>query len=46
MPFGKERLHDSLSVLLAETSGPLVDIGEAVRGGWLELWYQPKMRAI
>lgn len=43
MPFGKERLHDSLSVLLAETSGPLVDMGEAVRGGWLELWYQPKI---
>lgn len=43
MPFGKERLHDSLSVPLAETSGPLVDMGEAVRGGWLELWYQPKI---
>ncbi len=44
MPFGKERLHDSLSFLLAEpSSGPLVDMGEAVRGGWLELWYQPKI---
>lgn len=44
MPFGKERLRDSIAVLLPETSsGPLVDMGEAVRAGWLELWYQPKI---
>ena len=23
--------------------GPLVDLAEAVRAGWLELWYQPKI---
>jgi EAL domain-containing protein (putative c-di-GMP-specific phosphodiesterase class I) len=46
MPFGKERLRESISVLLPETSaGPLVDMEEAVRAGWIELWYQPKIDA-
>jgi EAL domain-containing protein (putative c-di-GMP-specific phosphodiesterase class I) len=44
MPFNKQRLRQSLAILLPEgTSGPLVDMGEAVRAGWLELWYQPKI---
>jgi len=45
-PFTHERLRDSVAVLLPETSlEPLVDLSEAVRGGWLELWYQPKIDA-
>jgi EAL domain-containing protein (putative c-di-GMP-specific phosphodiesterase class I) len=44
MPFNKQRLRQSLAILLPEgTSGPLIDMAEAVRGGWLELWYQPKI---
>ena len=46
MPFSKERLRESLAILLPEGSPvPLVDMAEAVRGGWLELWYQPKIDA-
>jgi EAL domain-containing protein (putative c-di-GMP-specific phosphodiesterase class I)/CheY-like chemotaxis protein len=45
-PFTHERLRDSVAGLLPETSSkPLVDLSEAVRGGWLELWYQPKIDA-
>jgi EAL domain-containing protein (putative c-di-GMP-specific phosphodiesterase class I) len=44
MPFGKERLRESIAFLLPEASSePIVDMSEAVRGGWLELWYQPKI---
>jgi EAL domain-containing protein (putative c-di-GMP-specific phosphodiesterase class I)/CheY-like chemotaxis protein len=42
-PFSSETLRDSVAGLLpAETpqSAP-VDAAEAVRAGWLELWYQP-----
>ena len=46
MPFSNERLRESVAMLLPETStGPLLDMAEAVRGGWLELWYQPKIDA-
>jgi len=46
MPFSKERLRESVAVLLPESSpGPLVDMEEAVRAGWIELWYQPKIDA-
>ncbi len=46
MPFSNERLRESIAILLPEgSSGPLVDMAEAVRGGWLELWYQPKIDA-
>jgi len=46
VPFSKERLRESVGTLLPETSsGPLVDMAEAVRAGWLELWYQPKIDA-
>jgi CheY-like chemotaxis protein len=45
-PFSNERLRDSLAVLLPEAlSDPLIDMSEAVRAGWLELWYQPKIDA-
>ena len=46
MPFSNERLRGSIAILLPEaSSGPLVDMAEAVRAGWLELWYQPKIDA-
>jgi len=46
VPFSNERLRESIAILLPEgSSGPLVDMAEAVRGGWLELWYQPKIDA-
>jgi EAL domain-containing protein (putative c-di-GMP-specific phosphodiesterase class I) len=46
LPFSKQRLRDSVAILLPEgASGPLLDIAEAVRAGWLELWYQPKIDA-
>jgi len=46
MPFSKERLRDSIAVLLPDnSSGPLLDMAEAVHSGWLELWYQPKIDA-
>jgi EAL domain-containing protein (putative c-di-GMP-specific phosphodiesterase class I) len=46
MPFTRERLRESIAVLFPEgSSGPLVDLAEAIRGGWLELWYQPKIDA-
>lgn len=46
MPFGKERLRQSLTIFLPEASAdPLLDMGEAVRSGWIELWYQPKIDA-
>lgn len=44
-PFNNERLRDSIAVLLPEADGPLLDMSEAVRSGWLELWYQPKVDA-
>jgi hypothetical protein len=46
MPFSKERLRESIAILLPEaSSGPLVDMAEAVGCGWVELWYQPKIDA-
>jgi EAL domain-containing protein (putative c-di-GMP-specific phosphodiesterase class I) len=46
MPFTAERLRESVASLLPGSApGPLIDMAEAVRGGWLELWYQPKIDA-
>lgn len=46
MPFSNEGLRESIATLLPDqSSGPLVDMAEAVREGWLELWYQPKIDA-
>jgi EAL domain-containing protein (putative c-di-GMP-specific phosphodiesterase class I) len=46
MPFSNEDLRESIATLLSEeSSGPLVDVAEAAREGWLELWYQPKIDA-
>jgi sensor c-di-GMP phosphodiesterase-like protein len=39
-------LRQSVAIFLPEgESGPLVDMAEAVRSGWVELWYQPKIDA-
>ncbi|ODR95020.1 hypothetical protein AUC70_04525 [Methyloceanibacter stevinii] len=44
MPFNDERLRSRIAALLPEVSdGPTMDIREALRFGWLELWYQPKI---
>ena len=44
MPFSNEGLRESIATLLPEeSSGPVVDMAQAVREGWLELWYQPKI---
>jgi EAL domain-containing protein (putative c-di-GMP-specific phosphodiesterase class I) len=44
-PFGSEGLRASVAVFLSiETPpSPSVDAAEAMREGWLELWYQPKI---
>jgi EAL domain-containing protein (putative c-di-GMP-specific phosphodiesterase class I)/CheY-like chemotaxis protein len=44
-PFGSEGLRDSVAAFLSvETPpSPAVDAAEAMRAGWLELWYQPKI---
>jgi hypothetical protein len=44
-PFGSEGLRDSVAAFLpAEPPpSPAVDATEAMREGWLELWYQHKI---
>ncbi len=44
-PFGTDGLHDSVATFLPVEAppSPPVDAAEAVRAGWLELWYQPKI---
>jgi ABC-type dipeptide/oligopeptide/nickel transport system ATPase component len=44
-PFGEAALRDSVATLLSieEPPNPPILLDEAVRGGWLELWYQPKI---
>ena len=45
-PFTHERVRDRITALLPERSpGPVIDLAEAIRAGWLELWYQPKIDA-
>jgi EAL domain-containing protein (putative c-di-GMP-specific phosphodiesterase class I) len=44
LPLSNARLRQSVALLLRKDSwDPLVDLEEAVRAGWLELWYQPKI---
>jgi EAL domain-containing protein (putative c-di-GMP-specific phosphodiesterase class I) len=46
MPFSNESLRESIATLLPDQSaGPLIDMSEAVREDWIELWYQPKIDA-
>ena len=44
-PFRDGDLHENLSCFLPIPSAPSVpvDVDEALCGGWLEVWYQPKM---
>jgi EAL domain-containing protein (putative c-di-GMP-specific phosphodiesterase class I)/CheY-like chemotaxis protein len=44
-PFGADTLRDSLAMLLpaAPAPSPPVDVAEALKAGWLELWYQHKV---
>jgi EAL domain-containing protein (putative c-di-GMP-specific phosphodiesterase class I) len=44
-PFGAASLRDSVAELLpAEPApSPAVDVAEALKAGWLELWYQQKI---
>jgi EAL domain-containing protein (putative c-di-GMP-specific phosphodiesterase class I) len=46
-PFSIEHLRDSLAQFLPTEAppSPPVSAAEAVREGWLELWYQPKIAA-
>ncbi len=45
-PFANGDLRDSVAALLPiEAPSPAVDVAEALRAGWLELWYQPKIDA-
>ena len=44
-PFRDGDLHENLSSFLPVRPAPNlpIDIGEALRKGWLELWYEPKI---
>lgn len=46
-PFGAEGLRASIVAFLPAEAplSPPVDAAEAMRAGWLELWYQPKIDA-
>src|SRR5262245_8266159 len=46
-PFSTEHLRDSLALFLPIEAPPTPPVSavEAVRAGWLELWYQPKITA-
>jgi EAL domain-containing protein (putative c-di-GMP-specific phosphodiesterase class I)/CheY-like chemotaxis protein len=47
-PFTHETLHARVAALFPAKPpppAPTVDLAEAVDGGWLELWYQPKLDA-
>jgi EAL domain-containing protein (putative c-di-GMP-specific phosphodiesterase class I) len=37
--------YDIAAFLPVELPNPGIDLGEALRAGWLELWYQPKISA-
>jgi EAL domain-containing protein (putative c-di-GMP-specific phosphodiesterase class I) len=44
-PFSASTLHDSVAMLLPASPppSPAIDVGEALKAGWLELWYQHKI---
>jgi len=44
-PYRDDDLRQCVLMLLprAPAPAPLVDVGEALHSGWLELWYQPKI---
>lgn len=46
-PFSSQMLRDAVASLLPQEPAPkpTVDVAEALKAGWLELWYQPKIDA-
>lgn len=46
-PFAADTLRERVKMLLPAdpVSSPTVHVGEALHGGWLELWYQSKIDA-
>jgi EAL domain-containing protein (putative c-di-GMP-specific phosphodiesterase class I) len=42
---GETLPYDIAAFLPVELPNPVIDLGEALRAGWLELWYQPKINA-
>lgn len=46
-PFSDQDLRQRVAPLLPkeQVAAPAVDVGEALHGDWLELWYQPKVDA-
>ena len=46
-PFSDQDLRERVAPLLPKEQipAPAVDVGEALHGDWLELWYQPKVDA-
>ena len=46
-PFSDQDLRERVTPLLPKDQipAPAVDVGEALHGDWLELWYQPKVDA-
>lgn len=46
-PFDSASLHQSVAALARKDTQlePVIDAGEALDAGWLELWYQPKFNA-
>jgi EAL domain-containing protein (putative c-di-GMP-specific phosphodiesterase class I)/CheY-like chemotaxis protein len=46
-PFAAGALRERVAMLLPEdpVPSPAIDVAEALHGGWLELWYQPKIDA-
>ena len=46
-PFSDQDLRERVTPLLPKEQfpAPAIDVGEALHGDWLELWYQPKVDA-
>jgi len=46
-PFSSQMLRESVAALLPRepTPKPTIDVAEALKAGWLELWYQSKIDA-
>ena len=46
-PFNSASLHQSVAALARKEAQrePVIDAAEALKAGWLELWYQPKFNA-
>jgi EAL domain-containing protein (putative c-di-GMP-specific phosphodiesterase class I)/CheY-like chemotaxis protein len=44
-PFSDKDLYERVAPMLPKEAiaAPVVDVGEALHGDWLELWYQPKV---